>query len=145
MGSDSTAGVNIKVINVLKPSPHTIETARFDHQSTTLLPMTISLEMMSTLMPIARGNKPKIVVLGLNPHAGENGLFGMEEQSTIIPAIEAAKKIGLNVEGPVSPDTAFLPTKRQETDLFVCMYHDQGHIPLKSLCFETGDITVRWC
>ena len=77
-----------------------------------------------------------IVVLGLNPHAGENGLFGTEEQAAIIPAIEAARKLGLNVEGPVPPDTAFLPAKRRETDLFVCMYHDQGHIPLKALCFD---------
>ena len=95
-----------------------------------------TIELGAQAMERIKGNKPKIVVLGLNPHAGENGLFGTEEQSTIIPAIEAAKKIGLNVEGPVSPDTAFLPKKRQETDLFVCMYHDQGHIPLKSLCFD---------
>ena len=80
--------------------------------------------------------EPRIVVLGLNPHAGENGLFGEEEQTVIIPAIEAARKIGLNVDGPVPPDTAFIPAKRRETDLFVCMYHDQGHIPLKALCFE---------
>ena len=65
-GNDRTAGVSISVIKVLKPRPHTIETARFDHQSTTLLPMTISLEMMSTLVPIARGNKPKIVVSDVN-------------------------------------------------------------------------------
>ena len=80
--------------------------------------------------------EPRIVVLGLNPHAGENGLFGEEEQTVIIPAIEAARKIGLNVDGPVPPDTAFIPAKRRETELFVCMYHDQGHIPLKALCFE---------
>ncbi len=81
-------------------------------------------------------NNPKIVVLGLNPHAGENGLFGTEEQTTILPAIEAALKLGLNVEGPVPPDTAFIPEKRKNTDLYVCMYHDQGHIPLKALCFD---------
>ena len=80
--------------------------------------------------------EPRIVVLGLNPHAGENGLFGEEEQTVIIPAIEAARKIGLSVDGPVPPDTAFIPAKRRETELFVCMYHDQGHIPLKALCFE---------
>jgi hypothetical protein len=60
------AGVKINVIKVLKPSPHTIETARFDHQSTTLLPITISLEIMSTLIPIAKGSKPKIVVREVN-------------------------------------------------------------------------------
>ena len=95
-----------------------------------------AIELGAQAIQRIRGNKPKVVVLGLNPHAGENGLFGMEEQASIIPAIESARKLGLDVEGPVSPDTAFLPAKRQETDLFVCMYHDQGHIPLKALCFD---------
>ena len=95
-----------------------------------------TIELGAKAIQRIRGAKPKIVVLGLNPHAGENGLFGMEEQSSIIPAIESARKLGLDVEGPVSPDTAFLPSKRKETDLFVCMYHDQGHIPLKALCFD---------
>ena len=95
-----------------------------------------TIELGAQAIQRIRGAKPKIVVLGLNPHAGENGLFGMEEQSSIIPAIESARKLGLDVEGPVSPDTAFLPSKRKETDLFVCMYHDQGHIPLKALCFD---------
>ena len=83
-----------------------------------------------------RSGQPKIVVLGLNPHAGENGLFGTEEKSAIIPAVEVAQKLGYDVEGPIPPDTAFLPAKRRATDLFVCMYHDQGHIPLKALCFD---------
>ena len=95
-----------------------------------------TIELGAQAIQRIRGAKPKIVVLGLNPHAGENGLFGMEEQASIIPAIESARKLGLDVEGPVSPDTAFLPSKRKETDLFVCMYHDQGHIPLKALCFD---------
>ncbi|MBA18891.1 MAG: 4-hydroxythreonine-4-phosphate dehydrogenase PdxA [Verrucomicrobiales bacterium] len=95
-----------------------------------------TIELGAKAIQRIRGKKPKIVVLGLNPHAGENGLFGKEEQASIIPAVESARKLGLDVEGPVSPDTAFLPTKRQETDLFVCMYHDQGHIPLKALCFD---------
>ncbi len=95
-----------------------------------------TIELGAQAIQRIRGAKPKIVVLGLNPHAGENGLFGMEEQASIIPAIESARKLGLDVEGPVSPDTAFLPSKRKETDLFVCMYHDQGHIPLKVLCFD---------
>ena len=95
-----------------------------------------AIELGAQAMRRIRGGEPRIVVLGLNPHAGENGLFGKEEQTAIIPAIEAARKLGLNVEGPVPPDTAFLPAKRRETDLFVCMYHDQGHIPLKALCFD---------
>ena len=95
-----------------------------------------TIELGAQAMRRIRCGAPRIVVLGLNPHAGENGLFGAEEQVAIIPAIESARKLGLNVEGPVSPDTAFLPAKRRETDLFVCMYHDQGHIPLKALCFD---------
>ena len=95
-----------------------------------------TIELGAQAMRRIRGGDPRIVVLGLNPHAGENGLFGAEEQVAIIPAIESARKLGLNVEGPVPPDTAFLPAKRRETDLFVCMYHDQGHIPLKALCFD---------
>ncbi len=82
------------------------------------------------------GHEPKIGVLGLNPHAGEHGLFGEEEEQVIIPAIEAARAKGFEVEGPIPPDTAFIPAKRRATDFFVCMYHDQGHIPLKALCFD---------
>jgi len=82
------------------------------------------------------GGEPKIGVLGLNPHAGEHGLFGNEEARIILPAIEAARERGFDVEGPIPPDTAFLPAKRRATDFFVCMYHDQGHIPLKALCFD---------
>ena len=95
-----------------------------------------AIELGAQAMRRIRGSEPRIVVLGLNPHAGENGLFGTEEQESIIPAIEAGQKLGLNIEGPVPPDTAFLPAKRRATDLFVCMYHDQGHIPLKALCFD---------
>ena len=86
-----------------------------------------------------RGRAPKIVVCGLNPHAGEHGLFGnREEERIIIPAIEAARSLGHDVEGPLPPDTAFLPWKRRSTDVFVCMYHDQGHIPVKALAFESA-------
>ena len=95
-----------------------------------------TLELGAQAMKRLRGGKPKIGVLGLNPHAGEHGLFGAEEEAVIIPAINAARAKGFDVEGPIPPDTAFLPNKRKETDLFVCMYHDQGHIPLKALCFD---------
>lgn len=84
-----------------------------------------------------RGRVPKIVVCGLNPHAGEHGLFGEREEERIIaPAIDAARARGYQVEGPLPPDTAFLPWKRASTDAFVCMYHDQGHIPVKALAFD---------
>lgn len=97
------------------------------------------IELTAAAMQRIRGTVPKIGVLGLNPHAGEHGLFGNgEEEKIIIPAMEAARAKGINVEGPIPPDTAFLPAKRRSTDAFVCMYHDQGHIPLKALAFDTA-------
>ena len=97
------------------------------------------IELSAEAMQRIRGTRPKIAVLGLNPHAGEHGLFGnREEENIIIPAIEAARARGLDVEGPLPPDTAFLPARRRATDAFVCMYHDQGHIPLKALAFDTA-------
>lgn len=74
---------------------------------------------------------PKIVVAGLNPHCSENGLFGTEEAQEILPAIEAAREEGIDVEGPESPDTVFVKCQAGQYDIVVAMYHDQGHIPLK--------------
>jgi len=86
---------------------------------------------------------PKIAVSGLNPHAGERGLFGREELEEITPAIEKAKALGMKVYGPLPPDTAFLRASKGEFDLVVAMYHDQGHIPLKMLGFMSGvNVTV---
>jgi len=83
--------------------------------------------------------KPRIAVAGLNPHAGEGGLFGEEEEREIKPAIEMAKSKGLDVTGPVPPDTVFYMAARQKRfDAVVSMYHDQGHIPMKLLDFEGG-------
>lgn len=97
------------------------------------------IELTAAAMQRIRGRAPKLVVCGLNPHAGENGLFGQrEEESFIFPAIEAARKQGLQIEGPLPPDTAFLVRRRRETDAFICMYHDQGHIPLKALAFDSA-------
>ncbi len=82
---------------------------------------------------------PRIAVAGLNPHAGENGLFGSEEEREIRPAVEWAKKQGMPVEGPFPPDTIFdIAVRGKRYDAVVCMYHDQGHIPLKLLDFEGG-------
>jgi 4-hydroxythreonine-4-phosphate dehydrogenase len=86
---------------------------------------------------------PKIAVSGLNPHAGEAGLFGDEEISDIIPAVKDAGKEGIPVSGPYPPDTVFYKAYRGEFDIIVCMYHDQGLIPLKMIAFDTGvNITV---
>lgn len=75
--------------------------------------------------------KPKIAVAGLNPHAGENGLFGEEEITEIIPAIAQANQLGINAEGPFPPDTMFVKAVQGKFDGCVAMYHDQGHIPFK--------------
>jgi 4-hydroxythreonine-4-phosphate dehydrogenase len=81
----------------------------------------------------------RIAVAGLNPHAGENGLFGREDIEEIAPAVEWARSQGMPVEGPLPPDTLFyLAVKKRRYDAIVCMYHDQGHIPLKLLDFEAG-------
>ena len=87
----------------------------------------------------AKGKAPKIAVCGLNPHAGEHGLFGhREEEDIILPAIQAARERGIAVEGPLPPDTAFIPAKRRQVDAYICMYHDQALIPLKALSFDTA-------
>lgn len=86
---------------------------------------------------------PKIAVAGINPHAGEGGLFGDEEIREIIPSIQEKVEQGINVVGPVPPDTVFLRALEGEYDIVVAMYHDQGHIPLKILGFHSGvNITV---
>lgn len=81
---------------------------------------------------------PRLTVCALNPHAGEQGLFGVEEEEVIAPAVEDQRKQGLNVRGPVPPDTAFIPRLLQETDVYVAMYHDQGLAPFKMISFEEG-------
>lgn len=85
------------------------------------------------------GREPRFTVCGLNPHAGENGLFGhREEETAILPAVEKAKEAGYNIIGSIPPDTAFIPARRKQTDVYICMYHDQGLIPLKALGFDSG-------
>ncbi|WP_159514166.1 MULTISPECIES: D-threonate 4-phosphate dehydrogenase [Enterobacter] len=81
---------------------------------------------------------PRIAVAGVNPHAGENGLFGDEEIKIVGPAVEAMKAQGLNVTGPCPPDTVFMQCHEGMYDMVVAMYHDQGHIPLKLLGFYDG-------
>ena len=87
---------------------------------------------------------PRIAVSGLNPHASDNGLFGSEEQEHISPAVEEAKSLGINVEGPIPPDTCFSKTKGGQYDIAVAMYHDQGHIPLKTVGFVWDEAARKW-
>ena len=88
--------------------------------------------------------EPRVAVAGLNPHAGESGLFGREEIEEITPAIEAARTKGINAEGPIPPDTVFAKAHGGLYDIVVAMYHDQGHIPLKVLGFQYDRDTGKW-
>lgn len=86
---------------------------------------------------------PHIAVAGLNPHAGENGLFGTEEETEIAPAIAQARQENINASGPHPPDTVFARAAKGEFDLVIAMYHDQGHIPVKLHGFDTGvNVTI---
>src|SRR5215213_1609054 len=86
---------------------------------------------------------PRVAVAGLNPHAGENGLFGTEDAEQIAPAVEAAKEEGIDATGPWPPDTVFMRARRGDFDIVVVQYHDQGHIPVKLMGFDTGvNVTV---
>ncbi len=88
-------------------------------------------------------DSPRIAVLGLNPHAGENGHLGHEEIEIIAPAIEALRGEGLLLEGPLSADTAFVPSKREQVDAYLAMYHDQGLPVLKALGFgDSVNVTL---
>ena len=94
--------------------------------------------MAETFLRRVGYDKPRIAVAGVNPHAGENGLFGDEEIAIVGPAIEAMKAQGVNAFGPCPPDTVFLQCYEGQYDIVVAMYHDQGHIPLKLLGFYDG-------
>ncbi len=84
-------------------------------------------------------DRPRIAVCGLNPHAGEHGLFGTEDIEHIAPAVEAAVAEGIDATGPHPADTVFYQAvHRRRYDAIVCMYHDQGHAPMKLLAFDTG-------
>jgi 4-hydroxythreonine-4-phosphate dehydrogenase len=87
---------------------------------------------------------PRIAVCGINPHAGENGLFGRGEEATkIVPAVSAARAAGIDAQGPLAADTTFFRAVRGDFDLVVAMYHDQGHGPVKVLGLDAGvNITI---
>lgn len=95
-----------------------------------------TIELGNNAMKLLGKAKPRIAVCGLNPHAGEHGLFGTEDEEFIKPAVEACRARGIDCEGPVAPDTIFFKAAKGSHDLIVAMYHDQGHIPMKLLDFE---------
>ena len=86
---------------------------------------------------------PRVAVAGLNPHAGENGLFGAEDAERIAPAVAAAVEGGIDATGPHPPDTVMMRARKGAFDIVVVQYHDQGHIPIKLMGFDTGvNVTV---
>ncbi|MDO4266076.1 MAG: 4-hydroxythreonine-4-phosphate dehydrogenase PdxA [Eubacteriales bacterium] len=105
------------------------------------------LEVIELAYQACRGmgiEAPRVAVAGLNPHCGEGGLFGREEIEEITPAIEAAKAKGINAIGPVPPDSVFSEGLGGWYDIIVCMYHDQGHIPLKTVGFVYDRDKKEW-
>jgi 4-hydroxythreonine-4-phosphate dehydrogenase len=95
-----------------------------------------TIEIGNDAMKVLGYERPRLAMCGLNPHAGEHGLFGTEDMERIIPAIRTAQQKGILVDGPHAPDTIFLLASRGAYDLVVAMYHDQGHIAMKLLDFE---------
>ena len=95
-----------------------------------------TIQLGDEALRLMRQAPPRIAVCGLNPHAGEHGLFGTQDAEFIAPAIAQARAIGIDCSGPHSPDTLFVRALRGEFDLVVAMYHDQGHIPMKLIDFE---------
>ncbi|MEI8355624.1 MAG: 4-hydroxythreonine-4-phosphate dehydrogenase PdxA [Deltaproteobacteria bacterium] len=115
------------------------------HEPLAAVPGLVTFEkVLSTIMTTHRGvhryfkKNPRLAVLALNPHSGEGGLFGREEETAIAPAVAAACGKGIDAVGPLSADTLFHFAARGEYDAVVCMYHDQGLIPLKLLHFDDG-------
>ncbi|WPC43320.1 4-hydroxythreonine-4-phosphate dehydrogenase PdxA [Clostridium sp. JS66] len=102
------------------------------------------IKLANDVLTRAGYKNPKIAVSGINPHAGENGLFGNgEEEEKLIPGIKKAQEEGIKVSGPYPPDTVFLRAVNGEFDIVVACYHDQGHIPIKVLGMEDGiNVTV---
>jgi 4-hydroxythreonine-4-phosphate dehydrogenase len=97
------------------------------------------IELTALTMRRILGREPRIGVCGLNPHAGEHGLFGrLEEEKVVAPAVKRARQKKFNVIGPLVPDAAFTTGQRKNFDAIVTLYHDQGHIPFKMLAFDTG-------
>ena len=100
-----------------------------------------TIELGHESMKLLGFERPRIAVCGLNPHAGEHGLFGREDEQFIGPAIQAMRARGIDCSGPHAGDTIFLQAARGAYDLVVAMYHDQGHIPMKLIDFE-GTVNI---
>ena len=115
------------------------------HQAYSSVPASLSVErivhtgeLLAQALRRLRQDQPCLAVLGLNPHAGEHGLFGDEEARLVIPAVAELRRRGVSCDGPLPPDTAFTPANRRRYAGHVCLYHDQGLIPFKALAFADG-------
>lgn len=115
------------------------------HQSLASVPSSLTPERVASAGRLLHGflrrvlgRAPRLVALGLNPHAGEGGLFGDEEAHAIVPALESLRAEGIDIAGPLPPDTAFIPANRARYEGFLAMYHDQGLIAFKLLEFADG-------
>jgi 4-hydroxythreonine-4-phosphate dehydrogenase len=105
--------------------------------------MAATIRLVARELPRFGFAAPRIAVAGLNPHAGEHGLFGREEEDTIAPAIADCRADGLDVAGPLPGDTVFVRATRGEFDVVVACYHDQGLIPVKLLAFgQAVNVTI---
>ena len=103
----------------------------------------LTIQLGDETLKLMGFKQPRIAVCGINPHAGEHGLFGTEEITTVSPAIDLARAQGIHCEGPFAGDTIFLRALKGDFDLVVAMYHDQGHIPMKLVDFEnTVNVSV---
>jgi 4-hydroxythreonine-4-phosphate dehydrogenase len=133
-GENSAGGLNVIHVTTHVSMREACDLITKDRVLKTLRLADLALRLMG---------KPRrrIGVAGLNPHASENGLFGNEEARGIIPAVEAARAEGLDVCGPVPPDTVFVKALGGTFDVVAAMYHDQGHIPLKLLGFRMDPAT----
>jgi 4-hydroxythreonine-4-phosphate dehydrogenase len=119
------------LVSIHVPLRQAIEAVSFDGVLQTL-------RIAQAALSRALGRAPRLAVAGLNPHAGEGGLFGAEEVDIIAPAIAAARAEGIDASGPYAPDTVFMRARKGEFDAVIAMYHDQGLIPVKYLGFEKG-------
>jgi len=116
------------------------------HQPLASVPGSLTVErivLVATLLNqhlklLREGATPRIAVLGLNPHAGEEGLFGDDEERLVRPAVQRIHALGIDVEGPLPPDSAFTPRALDRYDGHVALYHDQGGIPFKMMAFDSG-------
>jgi len=115
------------------------------HEALSAVPKVLSRKRIETVTRLTaetlvklQGKPPKLVVLGLNPHSGEDGAFGREEIEIIAPAVVTCRDEGIDVEGPIPADAGFMPHNMEKYDGFICQYHDQGHIPFKMISLHDG-------